>query len=693
MKHYKGIWKRLPFARLLISCFLGILVDQYLEPRVQLLGLGLLLTAALLLLFHFLPLWLRWKINAFKGLALMALLLMASALHHRLHTDTAAALQAEGQGYLLHIADKKETAQSLRYTAKIFVVENNLPIPKGACYVYLNKHSQQRVQKGDLIFTTAAPKRITNNSNPGSFDFVAYAARKGIFYSLYMGSARTWVLLSSRQEKPSLMEKTRKKILDILSKQFRNSEHLGLAEAMLIGYRDDLDSTLLNAYIDTGVVHIIAISGLHLGLIFMLLDKLVVLLVGRSRSTLGALFISIPLLWAFALLTGGSASVLRSALMFSLMILAKAIGRNNASMNALLGSAFLLLLYDPQLVYDLGFQLSYAAVGSILLFDGWIKNWIYLNNPIMKYAWGMVSITLAAQILTTPLVILHFQRFPILFLFANLVAVPLSSAILVGEMILIAVHPLESVATGLTTVIGLMIGWMNSYVWMISTIPHAVLEEIHISTPMMVLSYLLIFLLKTSIHAPSKQRWSMLLGLVLLVALLRLGEKKEVHNKKNIMVLNLPYQSCIVVQNGIHGAMYTQEAVIQDSKKIKMLMKQTSKATGIRQWKMVVIPAIPLLVSWNKTNGLLPHQTRPFTVIIGQILRRDTGGLKNVSRGFSSKYPKTTLKGIGAVVPAGATIVADGSNTVWKIREWEKEAHELHLRLHATPEKGAFILP
>ena len=672
MINNKGIWKRLPFARPLSCSLLGILLNEYLKLNTGSLLLISCPALVMVCLDRFLPLWLRWKILPFKGIALMVLLVAAGALHHSLRTINAPIILETSKDFLLKIEDQKETGERIRFTAAVYVVEKNKAIKKGACYVYTNKDAAVNVEKGDLIFTQKRPRSITNNTNPGSFDFAGFASRKGIYFTLFLETG-TWVRLNRTPIQPPLLDKLRKKLLSILGAYFSKKEHRGLAEAMLIGYRNDLDSSILGAYIDTGVVHIIAISGMHLGLIFLLLDKMIVLLLGKNRSSTAALFISMPLLWGFTLLTGASASVLRSALMFSMMIIGRAIERGNISLNALLGSAFILLLYDPMLVQDLGFQLSFAAVGSILLFDKIINKMLFLQNRLASHAWSMISLTLSAQVLTTPLVILHFHRFPLLFLFANLVAVPLSSIILVSEIALVVVHQATPLASWLANMITVLMDWMNGYVFMISTVPHAVLEGLYFSKPMIMLSTLLLMLLAACIRSPSKQQWRWLLVLLMLTATLRLVESWHVYSKKNLVVFHLYKHTCVLVQYGHQGTFFVSASLLQHQDQLRSTTTESSKALGISKWKIRVIPATPMLITLNQAVASPTLGNRQFTLVTG-----------NARIQLSALHPAWTK---------GKTIVVDGANKLWKIREWEKEAHALHLRLHPTPEKGAFILP
>jgi len=436
---------------------------------------------------------------------------------------------------------------------------------------------------------------------------------------------------------------------------------------MLIGYREDLDKELLNAYTNTGVVHIIAISGLHLGLIFMLMDLLIRTIAGRKRAALAGFFISLPLLWSFAILTGSSASVIRSAVMFSFIIVGKAIGRKSNGMNSLLGSACMLLLWNPDLRFDLGFQLSYAAVASILLFDQEIRKMIFFKNKSAIYLWSMVSITLAAQVLTTPLVIAHFHRFPTLFLFTNLISVPLSSVVLVMEIALCIIHPFDTMATGLGTAINMLIQWMNEYVLLMGNIPFGMIDEMDTSNAMLLLICLYAAGWYWLFKSPDKVVFLCLVLLGLAIPVVHLMESIQTSKTKTIHVLNTFGAATIVHRHGQYGILTASASFLENKKKTKELLRQTGLALGIKHWKIASFPNQPVLINLkedpeNKPWVLLCHG-KPISL----------ASLKN-------EIDKESL------------IMADASTPLWKIKQWEKEAQKLHLRFKSIPEEGPFTI-
>jgi competence protein ComEC len=262
---------------------------------------------------------------------------------------------------------------------------------------------------------------------------------QGITHQVYLKEDEFEILSTANKKRfQEFINITRAKVLDILRTNIRGDKELGLAEALLIGYKDDLDKTLVQSYSNTGVVHVIAISGLHLGLIYFLLTWLFKPLKKQKFKWLRPIFI-LTGLWLFTLLAGAQPSVLRSAVMFTCIIFSDLFARKSSIFNGLALSALILLCINPFWLWDVGFQLSYSAVLSIVIFMKPVYNWIYFPNKIMDFLWKLTAVTIAAQIFTTPVSIYHFHQFPMYFILTNFVAVPLSSAIVIGEIILCVV--------------------------------------------------------------------------------------------------------------------------------------------------------------------------------------------------------------------------------------------------------------
>ena len=668
-----GIWRRIPFARIFIFFITGIVVERFLVlPSYHYMAFGGFL---LLLLFiaQQLPLRHQWKLSEARGFSILLLILVFGGLNSSLKSwgNNSTANELSTQNLIRIEGEPKLSSKTTRYVTTVYSWQGNRFSKTGNCYLYVDLKNSNKLEQVQLLLTMEKPKALKSTSNPGAFDFSKYAQQQQVTHSVYLHDEEQWVTVGAQEKrKKSLIERARGKILFILRNTIRDKINIGLAEAMLIGFREDLDSVLLNAYVDTGVVHVIAISGLHLGLIFMLIDLGIRTLFGKKRARYAGIFITIPLLWGFAILTGSSSSVNRSALMFSVLIIGKAISKRNNSLNALFASAFILLYYNPRVISDIGFQLSYAAVGSILLFEKGINQLVYLKNKMARYGWNMISISIAAQLLTTPLVIFHFHRFPILFLFTNLVAIPLSSLILVLEILLCILYLMNLKTELIITSIELLMDWMNGYIRSVSRIPFAMMDDIYLSNLNILLGFLLFMFAAWTLLHPSKKLYNSSILLVFLLCALRLYEQRMLQLEKKVIVLNLKQATAIVIQHGQHGVIAISESQNEVQGPLKKLLKETGQATGIKHWQIRSLPNLPLMIHISSSITDIKSQGEDNNIVL------------------IAGNPSLTLEEMKINKRNCEKIITDGSNKLWKIQQWEKEAYGLHLPLHSTAEKG-----
>jgi competence protein ComEC len=664
------MWKRIPFFRILLATLSGIFLDANFQPTLPawLISFAFFLSTAIC--FSFSSLTIKWKWGWILGSSMMGILVATGGIANVLKSNSRKVYaDIDTSTVLLRITEgpKKATASN-RYLAWVSQADAPTFDPIGYTYVYIKKTDSSDIQPGDVLLTMTIPQRLKKNANPGAFDFFTYSKRNGIAFTMLLEGPSQYIkIVQSAPSDKSWIYSVREKILSIISTRVKNKQNAGLAEAMLIGYREDLDKDLLNAYTNTGVVHIIAISGLHLGLIFMLMDFLICALAGRKRAAKAGFFISLPLLWSFAILTGSSASVIRSAIMFSFIIVGKAMGKKSNGMNSLLGSAFMLLLWNPDLRFDLGFQLSYAAVASILLFDQDIKKMVYLKNTAALYLWSMVSITLAAQVLTTPIVIANFHRFPTLFLFSNLFAVPLSSLVLVLEIILCIIHPIDTMATGLGKAINILIQLMNDHVLLMGNIPFGMIDEIHISNMMISLICLYATAWYFLFKSPNKSVFIALVMLGIALPVRFLMESIQNSKTNEIHVLNTFGAASIVHRHGKYGILTASASLLDNKQKTNEILRQTGIALGIEHWKIRSFPNDPVMISPREAN-----ETRPWVLLCH-------------AKSISLNHLKEEIK-------KETLIIADASTPVWKIKQWEKEAQKLHLRFKSIPEEGPLTI-
>ncbi len=366
---------------------------------------------------------------------------------------------------------------------------------KEKIFVYFSKKLDSRqLSSGSLLIFRKSLQPIENLKIFGEFDYKKYCALKHIYAQVFLNE-NDFSLLGSEKDNSiiTLLDSLRKKLLETIKKQIPVKSENSLMEALMVGFGEDLDPGLLKSYADTGVIHIIAISGLHLTLICHIL-QLSLKGIGEHKTSRWAKFIIIVcILWSYSFLSGSSPSVIRAATMFTLTLLARNLTRESAFYNGLAASAFLLLCFDPFWLWDTGFQLSYAAILSLRMFARPIGELLPLQNKILIVIRDAASVSMAAQILTTPISIYYFHRFPSYFLIANLVAVPLSSGILVGGICLCICSFLNPMGHLLGWLLGILIKFLNGFILYVSHLPGAVIAQLALTLPQLIIMYFTIF--------------------------------------------------------------------------------------------------------------------------------------------------------------------------------------------------------
>ena len=347
---------------------------------------------------------------------------------------------------------------------------------------------------GQIVLIGKAPEVLPAPKNPYEFDYKGFLIRKGIFHRQFIG--KNFSIIQSDQSSyfRYFLDHLRQKMVLMLEAKIPDSDSRQVALALLLGQKQNLDPELNKAYSETGVMHILAVSGLHVAIIyaiFMFLMKLVRL---NKRQTKYYLIGVIGIIWLYAFLTGLSPSVLRAATMFSLITLGQMRDRKPSIYNVLAFSAMLLITANPDVIFDVGFQLSYLAVTGIVLIQPLIVNWWLPSSKLGEYFWQMTSVSIAAQLVTFPLSVYYFHVFPTYFLIANLVVIPISFLIMqVGVPLMIL---------GWVPFLGAALGWVLSWlVWvqnevtlLIHLFPAGTINRITIGFPGMILIWALVLI-------------------------------------------------------------------------------------------------------------------------------------------------------------------------------------------------------
>jgi competence protein ComEC len=500
MPHYgKQFWRSAPFIRLLIPLTAGIVLEQYVQFSIQLLFISGLMAIITLTVFRFISASGNYRFRWLRGLSINLLVACIGSVlmyFQNIEHDTKwIGKYADKAKLITVILQEPLTAKANSYKAlakaESVLVNGEWAMVKGNILLYFKKDSMApALQYGSQIIIQKIVQPITNSGNPGGFDYKQYCAFQDIHYQVYLKPNE--YAATGQLHKNILTEiliTTRNNVLSLFRKWVPGQIETGVAEALLIGYRDDLDKDLVRSYSNTGVVHIIAISGLHLGMIYGLM--VLFLKPFRKLKWIRLLkpLIILMVIWGFTLLAGAVPSILRSAVMFSFIIIGESLGRRTNIYNTLAASAFCLLVFNPYFFWDVGFQLSYTAVLSIVLFMKPVYKCFYFKNKLLNHIWQLNAITLSAQVLTLPIILYYFHQFPNLFLFTNFIAVPLSGFILYGELLLLVIYkiPFVNLYTGKT--VSFLITQMNGVIERTDRLPYSVTDNIRMGLAQTIMLY------------------------------------------------------------------------------------------------------------------------------------------------------------------------------------------------------------
>lgn len=356
---------------------------------------------------------------------------------------------------------------------------------KGKVLVY--HKSAKPLLPGQVLLVSKSPEQIPPPSFPNEFDYRTFLARKDIHFRQFVGKEVQMVDRTESGDFRFWLERTRRSLVMIIQRKVLGLQAQQIATALLLGQKESLDRELRDAYAQTGTMHILAVSGLHVGIIYViLLFPLKGLRLGKRPRKIYLLFVVLSI-WVYAVLTGFSPSVVRAATMFTLFSLGQMRERKPSSWNVLAFSAMLIIAMDPGVVFDVGFQLSYSAVAGILLLQPLIVRWWLPPNRVVEYFWQITAVSIAAQLGTFPLSILYFHSFPSYFLLANLLIIPLSFLVMNVGIAMLALNWVPFLGNLLGWIVSGLIWLQNWLTVQIQQLPGGNMERLTITLTGMLL--------------------------------------------------------------------------------------------------------------------------------------------------------------------------------------------------------------
>ncbi len=695
-------WNEYPFVRILFAFLAGVLLNLVfnLEVTFWLLSISVVVTV-LIHLFAKNKKVRLYRYAAFIGVSLQCSILLAGNVityysigfnnpFHFIHsTKTATSFTVK---IVEPIIEKEKSykgvAEVLQCTSasvgqKVF----------GRTLIYFPKDSLSRLIKyGDVLQVMNRFQEMKTPMNPDEFNYKKYLWYREIYATAFLKD-KEWIKLPQNIINPLYHYTFHLRDLSLNAiRNFISSEReAAVAESLVIGYRDDMKGETTASYTAAGVVHVLAVSGSHVGIIFAMLHQLLFFLNRKKHGKLIQSCIIITLIWLFALLTGLSGSVIRAATMFSFITLGQNLKRSVNINNILACSAFFLLVINPLLIADVGFQLSYLAVFGITSLSKHINGWLLSENRLIDYLWKIVAMSLAAQIATMPLTLYYFNQFPSYFLVANLVVIPAAALILHLGILLIVLQFITPIAALMGQLTCKIIHMLNEFIANIQALPHAVIPLPAISI-VAAASIGLIIIFITQFFLSSRKRWLFcaFISVAILIASQSYNSLIQ-HKQIRVILYSLKGNSILEFRNG----------------KEALLFQQGSPS---------LIQTKYLLRNWQ-LNGVEQYLT-PFKndssekSLTNHLFRKDAFFQFYNFRLAVVRDPKD-LMGDGKKIPVDAviishnpkikitellrsfnttTLVIDANNAPYHISQWKSEAKLLGVRMHDVNTDGAFIV-
>ncbi|MCS6969220.1 MAG: ComEC/Rec2 family competence protein [Cytophagales bacterium] len=592
----------------------------------------------------------------------------------------------------------QKSSGKVAFTAEILQVKTSKDwLPADAkVQIYLHAESvEKELSYGAYLLVVGRPRPIEPPKNPYGFDYQALMHSKGIAYQHFVPSHHWRVIDSGPAFSLHGMALNLQAWSDRTLERFINSStEAGLASALVVGLKDDLDSSLLRAYSAAGIMHILAVSGLHVGIIFTILSFIFNPLKKYDKSRWIFFAIVLFTLWAYALVSGLSPSVMRAALMFSLIHVAELIGRRQSPFNTLAFSAVVLLAINPLILFQVGFQLSYAAVAGIMYFYPRFYQLWKAPYRWLDAIWSVMCVSIAAQLATFPLGLYYFHQFPNYFLIANLFAIPLSFLMLSTGIVLLAFAWLAPFAYFLGFVLKWII-WLNNFLtFWIEQLPYSFIDEVFINQVQLFCLYAIIIFI--SAFFVQKSRWTLGLavGFASLFSASKIWTFQEQQKERLFAVFHIADHSSMFWLTGKGAILLVDSVLLAQPEQIRHAFKGFLLRRGI-SWEQMQISQI-------EGQSLIPARTWQ----AGMLYRKEGLQVFRIAEPFTAKLlppcdvlivahnalaslaelPKERLEQIRC-------IVLEANNHFRTTQRLLKEASQLNVALHAIALQGALLLP
>ncbi|QKJ61596.1 ComEC/Rec2 family competence protein [Flavobacterium sp. M31R6] len=670
-----------PVARITIAFIAGILLAYSLKPILPPIVFAFLTINAIIFIGTYYSSKTNAKSQVPFGITTYLLVFSIGVTTQTVHTDSN---QRNNYTHYKNIFDKnhtyiltlREKLKSTVFNDRYIALVNSIDQEKSSGRILLNiskDSTRHSFDIGNQLKINALLYKNRSQKNPNQFDYQKYLENKQIYAQLYSEPNKIQLNAEITKDIWYYTARLRTRIIQNLEKSKFHNKELNVAVALIMGQQQDIDSEIIQDYQYAGAVHILSVSGLHIGFILLFVTFLLKPFPNTKKGAFIKLLLTLAALFLFGILAGLAPSVVRSVTMFSFVAIGQYLRRSVNIYHTLLVSILLILLFQPSFLFDVGFQLSYVALFFIVWLQPLMAKLWQPKNKILNYFWDILTVSFAAQIGTLPLSIYYFHQFPGLFFVTNIIVIPFLSIIMGVGCLVMVFASFSWVPFYPAKILEISIYYLDKIIGYIASLEQFIIKDIPLNTALLISSYLVII---TTIIAFQQKRFKNLVwALIALVTfqLSAIATKWEVQNQAEFVVLNTSKNTQLLERNGANAKLYANSSFLKNSETNKVLasyltanfseLKEKHKLKNLIYFKGNKI----LLIDSSK---VYPKTIQPDILIITQSPKI------NFDRLLQTTKPKM--------------VVADASNYKSFQKRWKTTCSQQKIPFHATSEKGFY---
>ncbi|WP_395043611.1 ComEC/Rec2 family competence protein [Flavobacterium sp.] len=568
----------------------------------------------------------------------------------------------------------KNTINNDRYIAEIILLDNKKSY--GKIILNIRKDSASHLlELGSRLKVIGSFYKNRKPNNPNQFDYGKYLQNQQIYAQIYADASDIKIGKNVDKTITYYASKLRNRIIRNLEKNHFNKKELSVVIALILGQQQDISQEVINDYQYAGAVHVLSVSGLHVGFILMFITFLLKPIPNTKRGSTLKLILVIISLWSFGILAGLAPSVVRSVTMFSFVAIGMFLRRSINIYHTLLVSALLILLFQPSFLFDIGFQLSYIALFFIVWLQPLLSSIWTPKNKITTYFWDIITVSFAAQIGTFPLSIYYFHQFPGLFFVTNIVILPMLSLILAIGVIVMLLAAINFVWLPLLKLLEYSIWFLNKIIAWVASFEDFVFRDVPLNKFMLWSCYLLIFSAIIWFKKPTYKKLLITFFAIIILQLVAIEAKFSSQNKSEFIVFNKKKNTIITQRSGDKVILNSNDSILKTIND-NLVLKSYLVANYCKIKKKKIVSN--LYYFNNKKILIIDHSSvyledeKPDVVLI-------TNSPKlNLERLFKIWKPKQ--------------VVVDATNFKTYIKAWKTTCRKEKIPFHDTTEKGFFKL-